>query len=285
MAIFLGLIVCFFIAIFYVTSNLWAAAWLMKRNWKRMAKIYRATRRSHARAFANSAAVVIGGLVAIFLAYALGEIATGKNLWWTGFVIVCVAILPIWAACYALKARIRTGDANRTNANRLGIVITVGFLLWFARAMAISEINSIYPFDPALMPLALTAGVFLTICGLGALPAALFMIVMQVAFIHAVIDRVDHRRKPTAKTYFLLLAPAALFIGVDISVNALSRVGLSDLRTLLIVRIAYEYDFSDHHLCFTSKDGARIPLAKNEKVLFIGVGHLWFRDALPDGQG
>ena len=270
MKIFLAVITTLLMAIFYVALNAFIIGWAIRMDWNRKYRIYLTKRRQVARAFADPAVLVAGGGVALFLAYALTEITSDYDLWWTTFVIVCTGILPIWATCFALKARIRTIDANRTNANRIGLITAVGLLLWFSKATISSEINSIFPFDPALLPFALTAGTFLALCGMGAIPAALFMIIMQIAFISAIFDRTS-RKKSKIKNHLLLLAPAALFIGVDFSASALSRIGLSNFRTLLISRIAYEYDFNDRHLCYTLKERARMPLPKDEKVLFVGA--------------
>jgi hypothetical protein len=223
--------------------------------------------------FASRGILVASGAIAIFLLYAVYELRFSNALWWSAFVILCTGLLPIWIGCLALEKVFKIADITGSFVNRIGFYITIAFLLWFAKAAISDEINEIFPFDPGLVPLALTAGIFLILSGLGALPTALIMLFLEVLCIQVISDRIDRFKwkKRTFHHLFLGLFPAALFVGVAVSSYSLNRIGLSELRTLLVTRIAFEYDFNGHYQCYGMLHGEKVPLKDDEKVLFIGA--------------
>jgi hypothetical protein len=256
--------------VIYVVINFAAANWVTQQNWGRIERVYKFKQRQMARLFASPKILIASAAITVFLLYAMSELRVSTALWWSAFVMLCMGLLPIWICCLVLEKIFKIADVTRSVVNRFGFYIVIGFLLWFARAAISDEINEIFPFDPGTMPLALTAGVFLILAGLGSLPTGLVMLLLEVLCILVIFDRVS-RKKTSLRHLILGLFPLAFFVGLAVSSSTFSRIGLSELRTLLVARIAFEYDFNGHYQCYGVENGKKMPLKDEEKVLFIGT--------------
>ena len=52
--------------------------------------------------------------------------------------------------------------------------------------------------------------------------------------------------------------------------KALFTLGLTPMRTLLVNRIAFEYDFNEKFDCYKIENGKAVKLSATERVLFLG---------------
>jgi hypothetical protein len=245
------------------------AKWLIN-NWEPITELRKEKVSRLAKAMAAPKVTGLSILLVLFLWYALHELSVSTDVWWSSFVLLCLAVLPTWIVFSILETVLMVRDVTRSVVNRIGFFVVIGFMFWFARAAVSDELNKIFPFDPTLMPVALTAGAFLVIAGISAIPTLIITFGMELICFLMLFDKAEREKVSSLRRFLTVILPVALFLGLFTSSSAMSRIGLSELRKFLISRLAFDYDFNEHHLCSAIENGKSVPLKKGEKVLFIG---------------
>lgn len=252
----------------YVGANFWIACWLLNIDWKSIRRHYKANQRKTARFLASPRILNLSAMIAIFLIYGFYQLNTATTIWSFSLILLCLGLLPILASFFVLD-KILTLIEPKSTLIKWSITLIFGLFAWFIKAAISDELNEIFPFDPSAMPVALSAGIFLAMTGFAAVLSSLFMVIIEPLIIFGFFDRIERKKNPL-RNFVIATLPFSFFLGFYASGLAFQRIGLSPLRTLLISRIAFEYDFNSNYLCHKIENGIDVSLNKEEKVLFIG---------------
>lgn len=258
-------------AVVYVAFNLMLARWLLAKGetLRMVRRHYRVQQRSVGRFFGARQMQGLSVLTILVLACGLYQLNVAKTIWSFSFTLLCLGCFPIFASVLFFD-RVMARIEPKSALVKWGIAVLVGLFAWFIKAAVSDELNTIFPIDPSAMPVALSVGIFLAISGFAAVLVALLALVVEVATIFGFFYRAERRRN-SIRGFVMAMLPLSFFIAFYLSGMAFQKIGLSSLRTLLISRIAFEYDFNSKHLCYAIQDGKKVALKEQEKVLFLGA--------------
>lgn len=253
---------------FYVYINFWFANWLIKRSWVTIKTKFLVMQLKAANFLASRKIFTLSFLISVGTIYGFSEFLTATTLWSFSFILLCLGIAPILSSLFLIDKLLFRFEPQSTLV-KWGILSVAGLSAWFLKAVISNELNSIFPFDPSLMPFALSAGVFLGASGILAAFIVLLMLPIEL-FIFLGFFGVLKKKDNQFKNFIIGILSFGTFLGIFISANSFQKLALSPFRTLLITRIAYEFDFKANVQCYSLENGGKVPLEKGARVLLLG---------------
>jgi hypothetical protein len=144
---------------------------------------------------------------------------------------------------------------------RWAVLLTV---LWCAHAQTADQLGRVFGAGSLHLPLAYSAGTFLSALGLMSLATWSVLFLFQILmFVVVGAFNLRHRQKSTWLTPVLAAATTvSILLGSAIAGGAQAAVGLSELGKLIVVHLAYDYDMLNEQAC-TGKESDR-------KIVFLG---------------
>ncbi|MEN7429423.1 hypothetical protein VA599_01610 [Chromobacterium sp. TRC.1.1.SA] len=119
-------------------------------------------------------------------------------------------------------------------------------MVWNAKSEVSSLLNSAFGIDPSNFPLALSAGIFLRYAGYLSIPVLLYAFFLEVALFLFIFNSEPSSKEWKAIALFFLkfISSIALFSIAYASYTSMERFGLSKESNEIILKIAYDKDFS-----------------------------------------
>lgn len=199
----------------------------------------------------------------------LVQISTNTSSIWTySFCLLALGLTPIFVLVIAFDDWLFSVLPKSLLTK---FAFSTLFLLsaWVVRVNVLDELNKFFPIDPYSMPIAVLAGTALGLLGFFSLVTALITVILFAAGMFIMPTTSDFSQNKIIR-FLVCSLPLITYVVIYVATGAQSFLGLSPMRTLLINRIAFEYDFNSNFLCHKIENGTVKPLTKKEKVLFLG---------------
>ncbi|WP_155753831.1 hypothetical protein [Burkholderia anthina] len=144
-----------------------------------------------------------------------------------------------------------------------GLVI----LIWIGHSDATSRISAHFLGASMHLPIAYSAGVFMSSIGILSLWTALFLLALQLLIFPIFgLFELKNKRTPAKVRVIAATTATAALLTTCLSYGAQNAIGMSDIETLAISKLAWEFDMLDEKAC-TGEDPASGPL---RKIVFVG---------------
>ncbi|WP_143134495.1 hypothetical protein [Burkholderia ubonensis] len=143
----------------------------------------------------------------------------------------------------------------------------LAILIWIGHSDATSRMSAHFLGASMHLPIAYSAGVFMSSIGILSLWTALFLLALQ-ALIFPLFGLFGLKNKRTPVKVRIIAAAtatAALFT-TCLSYGAQNAIGMSDIETLAISKLAWEFDMLDEKAC----TGENPPSGPLRKIVFVG---------------
>ncbi|WP_146075158.1 hypothetical protein [Burkholderia anthinoferrum] len=143
----------------------------------------------------------------------------------------------------------------------------LAILIWIGHSDATSRISAHFLGASMHLPIAFSAGVFMSSIGILSLWTALFLLALQALIFPLFgLFEIKNKRAPVKVRIIAAATAIAAFFTTCLSYGAQNAIGMSDIETLAISKLAWEFDMLDEKAC-TGEDPASGPL---RKIVFVG---------------
>ncbi|WP_155771066.1 hypothetical protein [Burkholderia cepacia] len=143
----------------------------------------------------------------------------------------------------------------------------LAILIWIGHSDATSRISAHFLGASANLPIAYSAGAFMSSIGILSLWTALFLLTLQlIIFLLFGLFELKNKRIPIKQRVIAAATATAALFTTCLSYAAQTAIGMSDIETMAISKFAWEFDMFDEKAC-TGKDS---PPGQLRKIVFVG---------------
>ncbi|MCA7982094.1 hypothetical protein LGM57_37785 [Burkholderia cepacia] len=143
----------------------------------------------------------------------------------------------------------------------------LAILIWIGHSDATSRMSSHFLGASMHLPIAYSTGVFMSSIGILSLWTALFLLALQLLIFPIFgLFELKNKRTPAKVRIIAATTATAALLTTCLSYGAQNAIGMSDIETLAISKLKWEFDMLDEKAC-TGEDPAAGPL---RKIVFVG---------------
>jgi hypothetical protein len=132
-------------------------------------------------------------------------------------------------------------------------------LVWLGHAQTADNLSKLFGAASSHIPIAFSAGTFLSVIGLLSIPTAILLLIFQV-LLFITVGTLTTKKIDISKPRWITAAATCsiTFILLSLWIGAQTAVGTSNIETLIISDIALETDMLDEEVCTGFKSSRRI---------------------------
>jgi hypothetical protein len=144
-------------------------------------------------------------------------------------------------------------------------------IVWAGHATATDKLSQHFQGASGHLPLAYSAGTFMSAVGILSLPTALFVFMCQIIVL-LVLGFFDYQPSvlPLKQRIAATISVIASFLSITICYAAQNAIGLSDTQTLIVANFAWNFDMLDEKACTGDEATQSDSNDKSRKIVFVG---------------